>query len=92
MILALQRVFCTIKDNFPLAKNEEVLDLPATIPPAFPFVPDTKVSLSKRSVSGRMLLKTQLGLDNLPVHLIGFISVKTNGPCFQTKLWFSTER
>lgn len=67
MILALQRVFCTIKGNFPLAKNEEVLGLTGTSPPPFPSRPEAEVSLGKRSVTGKMLLKEEPGLDNLPI-------------------------
>lgn len=40
-------------------------------PPVFPFRLEAKVSLGRRSVTGRMLLKLQLGLDSPPVHLMG---------------------
>lgn len=78
--LGSERVFCTIKDDFSFARNEDALGLSGTPPPGFHFSTEAKASLGKRFVECcRMLLKPQPGLDNLPIHLRGSTSMKKTG-------------
>lgn len=46
------------------------------------------MSLGKRSVTGRMLLKPREGLNILPAYLIASIQIKTNRFCFQTFFYY----